>query len=112
MLLSMRDRGDRRHVVLFYAVHDESRLIFREEIERLQASLNLDLVFVFEAPPPDWPGERGQITADVLRRHLPAQFRRYHYFVCGPPPMMDAVERMLVVLGVPTTSIDSELNVV
>lgn len=113
MLLSMRDRGDRRHVVLFDAVHDESRLILLEEIERLRGSLDLDLVLVFEAPPPGWAGESGQITGETLRRHLPAQFRRYHYFVCGPPPMMDAVERMLAALGVPPASIDSErFNVV
>jgi predicted ferric reductase len=108
MLLSMRDRGDRRHVVLLYAVHNEGRLILREEIERLRGSLNLDLVLVLEAPPPGWTGERGQVTRDTLQRHLPAQFRRYHYFVCGPPPMMDAVEGMLAALGVPAASIDSE----
>jgi ferredoxin-NADP reductase len=108
MLLTMRDRHDRRHVVLFVAVHDESRLIFGDEIEQLRASLNLDLVVIFEAPPQAWSGERGQISSDTLRRHLPTQFRRYHYFVCGPPLMMDAVERTLVDLGVPAASIDSE----
>ena len=113
MLLSMRDRGDRRHVVLLYAVHDESRLIHHDELVGLQASLNLDVVPVFEAPPPNWSGETGQITADTLRRHQPVQWRRYHYFVCGPPPMMDAVEPMLAALGVPTGSIESErFNVV
>ena len=113
MLLSMRDRGDRRPVVLFYAVHDEDRLICRGDIDRLQASLNLDVVLVFEAPPPGWSGEEGQITPDILRRHLPVQFRQYHYFVCGPPPMMDAVEAMLAALGVPPGSIESErFNVV
>ena len=108
MLLTMRDRGDRRHVVLFVAVHDESRLILGNEIEQLRASLNLDLVVIFEAPPQAWSGERGQISSDTLRRHLPTQFKRYHYFVCGPPPMMDAVEQALLELGVPGASIDSE----
>lgn len=108
MLLTMRDRGDRRHVVLFVAVHDESRLIFGREVEQFRASLNLDLVVTFEAPSPDWSGERGQITTDVLRRHLPTEFRQYHYFVCGPPPMMDAVESALLGLGVPAAAIDSE----
>lgn len=113
MLLSMRDREDRRHVVLLYAAHDEGRMILREEIEGLCGSLNIDLVLVLEAPPAGWTGERGQVTRDTLQRHLPAQFRRYHYFVCGPPPMMDAVERVLATLGAPTASIDSErFNVV
>lgn len=113
MLLTMRDRGDRRHVLLFYAAHDETRMIFREEIESLRHALNLDVVYVFEAPRSDASGERGLLTADLLRRHLPPQYRRYAFFVCGPPPMMDAVEAMLIDAGVPPGSIDTErFNVV
>ena len=113
MLLTMRDRGDRRHVVLLYAAHDETRAPFRQEIERLRADLNLDIVCVLEAPPEDWTGEHGYLTIAVLQRHLPPHFKRYHYFVCGPPPMMDAVEAMLVEAGVAPASIDSErFNVV
>jgi NAD(P)H-flavin reductase len=68
---------------------------------------------VYEEPATGWTGERGRITPDILRRHLPAQFRRYGYFVCGPPPMMDAVEQMLVAIGVQPGSIDTErFNVV
>ena len=108
MLLTMRDRGDRRHVVLFYAAHDETRVICRRELEALRDTVALDIVYVFEAPPADWPGERGLITPEILRRHLPTQFHRYGYFVCGPPAMMDAVEAMLMSLGVPSGSIDTE----
>ena len=35
MLLTLRDRGDRRDVVLFHAAHDETRIIFRQELEAL-----------------------------------------------------------------------------
>jgi predicted ferric reductase len=113
MLQTMRDRGDRRHVVLFYAAHDETRTVFQSELEKLREAMALDVVYVFEAPSPGWTGERGRITTDILQRHLPARFRRYAYFVCGPPPMMDAVETMLVSLGVPSGSIETErFNVV
>jgi predicted ferric reductase len=113
MLLTMRDRGDRRHVVLFYAAHDQTRIIFARELEALREKLNFDIVYVFEEPRADWPGERGQMTVDVLRRHLPSQYRRYGYFVCGPPPMMNTVEGMLVALGVSGAAIDTErFNVV
>jgi len=108
MLLTMRDRGDRRHVVLFYAAHDDTRTIFGSDLEMLREAVALDVVYVFEAPPPGWTGERGHLTVDILRRHLPAQFRRYGYFVCGPTPMMDAVEPMLLTLGVPPGAIDTE----
>jgi predicted ferric reductase len=113
MLLTMRDRGDRRRVILLYAAHDETRAPFRQELERLRDDLNLEIVYVFEAASADWTGDRGYITKAVLERRLPPQFRRYHYFVCGPAPMMDAVEAMLVDMGIVRGSIDSErFNVV
>jgi predicted ferric reductase len=108
MLLSMRDRGDRRHVVLFVAAHDEGRLIFVDAFETWRETLALEIVVVLEAPSPQWTGARGRVDAEVLRRHLPPHFRRYHFFVCGPPAMMDSVERTLVDLGIAPSSIDSE----
>jgi predicted ferric reductase len=113
MLFTMRDREDRRHVILVYAVHDETRAPFREEFEHLRDQLNLEIVYVFEAPSAEWEGHRGYLTQAVLEQCLPRQFRRYHHFVCGPPAMMDAVEGMLVDLGIARGSIDSErFNVV
>ena len=113
MLRTMRDREDRRHVILVYAAHDERRAPFRQEFEQLRNHLNLEIVWVFEAPSVEWGGHRGYVTKAVLEQCLPRQFRRYHYFVCGPPPMMDAVEAMLVDLGIARGSIDSErFNVV
>ena len=108
MLLTMRDRGDRRHVVLVHAAHDETRAPFRLESEQLRDHLNLEVVYVFEAPSAAWEGYRGYITRAILEKCLPRQFRRYHYFVCGPPSMMDAVEDMLVEMGIAQSSIDSE----
>jgi predicted ferric reductase len=108
ILQTLRDREDVRPVILFYAAHDWSRVSFREEIEALRQSLNLTIVYVFEAPGDDWTGERGYVTAGVLRRHLPRQYTRFMYFMCGPVPMMDALEEALVEIGVPAGAIQSE----
>ena len=108
ILLTMKDREDRRHVVLVYAAHDETRLLFRAEVEALRPALNLNLVYVLEAPRKSWLGERGLVTQDLLARYLPRQYLRYQFFVCGPVPMMDALEAILMALGVPPGSIQTE----
>lgn len=108
IITTMRDRGDRRHVVLIACAHCESRMPFRQDLARLRSDVHLDIVEVFETPAEGWRGEHGHLTPTTLERHLPALFRRYHYFVCGPPPMMDAVEAMLLGVGVAPRSIDSE----
>ena len=55
-----------------------------------------------------WEGERGFVTAEILRRHLPADLSSVQVFVCGPGPMMDALERLLVELGVPAGRVQTE----
>jgi len=108
ILLTMRDREDSRHVMLVVAANDADRLVCRAEIEAIGRTLHLDLVYVFEHPADTWSGERGRVTAELLRRHLPAHFARYQFFVCGPGPMLDALEGTLVELGVPPAAINTE----
>ena len=43
----------------------------------------------------DWDGERGFVH-ELARRHLGEDLAGYEYYFCGPPPMTDAVHRMLL----------------
>jgi predicted ferric reductase len=108
MLRTMADRNDIRAVLLFYANLDWDGVAFRDELEQLQHHLNLTLVHVLERPPAAWAGETGYVTADVLARHLPDGYQRFQYFICGPDPMMDAVEAALLKLGVPGERVHTE----
>lgn len=111
MLLSMRDRGDRRPVLLVHAAHDRTRMVFADELGRLAGAIDLTCVAVLEddeQAPSGWALERGLVTEDVLRRHLPPRSDMAQYFVCGPAPMMTATEQVLARLGVPPERIQSE----
>lgn len=108
MCLTFAERGDRRPVVLFYAGGTSEDLTFRDQLDSLLGRLNLEIVYVLTDPAPGWTGERGYVTAEVLKRHLPKQFKRMQYFVCGPTPMMDAMEKILPGIGVPAECIHSE----
>ena len=108
MLRTMADRDDVRPAILVYANGDWDGVAFRDELERLEARLNLTVVHVLERPPANWAGEVGFVTAEVLSRHLPRGYQRFQFFICGPAPMMDAVERALVELGVPGERVHTE----
>jgi predicted ferric reductase len=110
MLRSMADRGDRRPVTLLYANKDWDSIIFREELDALKNTLNLNLVYVLATPPPGWNGETGFVTQAVLERHLPKASKRnsIEIFICGPQPMLNAVENALTQLGVPFGDFHSE----
>lgn len=110
MLRTMADRGGDRPLLLFYANRDWESVTFREELEVLCARLDLTVVHILEKPPAEWPGERGYLGQPILERYLPKEWDRntIEVFLCGPPPMMTAVERALLNMGVPLGDIHSE----
>lgn len=53
------------------------------------------------------PGyEHGFISADLIKSHLDAA--KKFFYLCGPPPMMDAVGKHLASLGIPESNIIKE----
>lgn len=108
MLRTARTRGDRRPFLLLYANRRFADAPFVEELDELREDLRLEVVHVVEQPPDGWTGETGYIDDELLRRWLPARFERLQHFICGPPPMMDALEDSLSRLGVPAERIHSE----
>ena len=102
------DNGDKRPVILLYGSKDWETVTFREELETLKKQLDLTVVHVLRNPPADWTGERGHITAEVFRRHLPPPYADHEYFICGADVMMDSIEKALDELHVPMSKYHSE----
>ena len=100
-LNTLADRGDPRPILLIYSTNEESELAYKDEIEKLKERLDLETVYVLEEPPHDWAAEEGKITEDLLDRRLPKERFIRHFFICGPAPMMYAVQEALHRKGVP-----------
>ncbi|MDP2234076.1 MAG: oxidoreductase, partial [Actinomycetota bacterium] len=110
MLQALETRQDPRPVHVFHAANDYDDLTFREELAEVAERMpTLTLVTVLLNAGEEWDGERGFVTADLLTRHLPPAFyRRFQYFVCGPAPLMDAMEEVLPSIGVPADRVHTE----
>jgi predicted ferric reductase len=110
MLHTLAQRNDRRPLLLIYGGRDLESLTLIEEIEQLKDRLNLKVVYVLENPPADWEGEKGYITREVLERWLSPQRQRdrTEIFICGPIPMMNAVEDTLAKMGFFSGDVHSE----
>jgi predicted ferric reductase len=106
--LTMAERGDKRPVLLFFGSRDAESLTFRDEFEALKSRMNLQVIYVLSDPKDGLPCERGYISKDVLRRYLPPQYKRFQYFICGPGPLMDAMEEALPELGIPPQHVHTE----
>lgn len=108
MLATLADRGDARPIILFYANDTWEDVTFRDQIEALSSKLNLRVVHTLQDPPDGWPGETGFLTPEVFLKHLPPNYRRFQFFVCGPKPMLDAMEASLLDIGAQSERIHTE----
>lgn len=105
---TLADRGDKRPVWVFYGDLNEDTVLYREELEALKSRLNLNLVIALEKPKnPDYV-PCGYISKQLLGEHLPENKTELMYFICGPLPMLKAINKHLDFHGIPKTQIKDE----
>lgn len=101
-----------REVWLFYGVRNGHELVMRDHLEALtDAHPNFHLCLCFSDPlPDDLAGRnnrhRGRVGVSLLRMQLP--LKPYHYYICGPTPMMESLVAELADWGVPDARIHFE----
>ena len=97
MLRYMTHLKMEREVFLFYANRTESDIAFRNELDAMgeEGSVpKLSLFHIISKPRENWDGEKGRLNGEILRKHL-ENFRDTAFYICGPPPMIEAVWRVL-----------------
>ncbi|PKQ19651.1 MAG: hypothetical protein CVT66_09040 [Actinobacteria bacterium HGW-Actinobacteria-6] len=96
-------------VALFYGNRDEGCIPYGAEF-RKYASANPRFVYVdtLDHAGPAWTGESGFISAEMIRRYL-SDPGALHWIVAGPPPMVDAMKRVVSDLELPPERVSYEL---
>jgi predicted ferric reductase len=110
MLRTMADRGDKRPILLFYCNREWETVTFKEEVKELEKKLDLKTIYTIEKPPSAWEGESGFLNRTILNKHTPEDWISdgTGVFLCGPAPMMTAVEKELLAVGYSHQQIHSE----
>lgn len=91
-------RGCARHTILLFGARTQRDLYSLAEIEDLRRSWNgqFDFHAVLSQEPPEstWTGARGLVT-DALHLMPTQLLHDSHIYTCGPPAMIDALERAI-----------------
>ncbi len=98
---------------LVYANRDEDSIIFKDEIDALEAAHdNLKVIYTLDNPKGAWMGHRGFLTketvSEIARQELGLNYPVAQYYTCGPSPMMDVVVEGLKTIGVRDENIHTE----
>jgi ferredoxin-NADP reductase len=90
MLRYMYDEGMDMRVTLLCGNKSEQDIPCREELTKMAEEMASLRVIHVMSRQPDWPGEKGYIDAEMLRRYV-SDLENSHFFICGPPIMMAMV---------------------
>jgi ferredoxin-NADP reductase len=108
MLRYLDDLCLNTHATLLYCVRTRDDIIFRQELEELQARLrNFRSHVLLSKPDAGWPGARGRINREFISKIVPEIHSRV-FFLCGPPPFMQTVRGILTDIAVAPESIRQE----
>jgi predicted ferric reductase len=101
MLRYMRERRDPRRVLLVYANRNVADIVFKTELEQIEAGgfPALTIIHVLSQPTVDWIGRTGRLDTEALR-DLCGGFSGKAFFICCPPVMMSGLIRGLRRAGV------------
>lgn len=108
ILSTLADRGDKRPTYVFYGDLNEDTALYADEFEQLKPKLNLAFVQVLEEPKSEDYPHQGYITKDIMLDHLPQNYNDLYYFVCGPAPMLRAIEKHFDAMGISGSQIHEE----
>ena len=93
-------RGTGLTALVFDGNLDETCVPMRDEFDEWERETpGVTFVHVLEHPTAAWTGERGFITVETVLRHCDPH-DGWHWFVSGPPAMVDAMRRVLEAVGV------------
>lgn len=100
---------DPRPLMIVYGNRVADQIVYGEELERLAARKDTQVVHVLSQPPSGWRGLIGQLDRETIERAFAFDGARdWLYLLCGPPAMLDAVEEALIRLGIPANRIAAE----
>jgi len=109
MLRDFAGRGTGRRVHLLYGSRLPDDVIFRDELRKLEGTIdNLTVTHVMSEPPDDYDGPSGFLDTECIAKAVGDVDGRMFY-LCGPPLMLDMCRSALDELGVPRHRIRAEL---
>jgi 3-phenylpropionate/trans-cinnamate dioxygenase ferredoxin reductase subunit len=97
--------ADRLQAVLFYGSQTTDEIIYRTALDHMDPVTVVHVI----SDQPDYPGEKGFITKELIEKYVHHDLKECEFLLCGPPVMIQKVEPMLSEAGIPAKQIHHEL---
>ncbi len=99
MLRYISDKKLSTKAILLYSNRSVEDTIYMKELRELEEkNPNIKIIFTMTRQP-DWPGEKGRITSDTIKKFIP-EVSKPIYFICGSPDFSKACKELLLSAGI------------
>lgn len=99
MLKYIIDTGQKRDIVMIYAVSDPSEVAYSDVLKEAEAhGIRIIRLLTSEKAPKSWKGSTGKLTAELLAKEIP-DHRERAFYLSGPQPMIEGLKSTIKNLG-------------
>lgn len=101
MIRELAAKKSETQVILFYSNKRVEDIAYFDEFNRLAEEWPAfhPIYNLTEHAPSKWRWEIGRLDRDMVKRHF-SEFEHGEFLMCGPPPFMETVEKILLIEGV------------
>lgn len=111
MLLYANEKRLEIPIVFFASFTTDEEMIFYDELTKISLeNPNIKVVYTLTAQdqvPESWQGEKGRISADMIKKYA-EKIEESLFYIAGPPPMVSAMIEMVVAMGIENSRIKKE----
>lgn len=99
-------------IILFYANRETDNVMFKDELDNIAKNNDkLKIIYIFDNPPKNYPKEQSGLLSEEKIKILLEKYNGKNadeYFICGPLPMMQLIEKTLQQLNISPEKIHIE----
>jgi ferredoxin-NADP reductase len=90
-----------KKLTLLYGSRNTDDILFKDELEELAVKSNgrVKIIHILSEPGKDWAGEKGFISAELIRKLIP-DYPDVSFYVSGPTALYDFIGPELDILGI------------
>ncbi len=95
-------------ITLVYGNRSENDIVFKEDFNAMQKqNPNFKLVLTVNEATSEWKGTVGFISNELIKTEVP-DYKENIFYTCGPPAMVEAMEKLVETLGLPKSQLKRE----
>ncbi|MEJ0002162.1 MAG: RnfABCDGE type electron transport complex subunit D [bacterium] len=102
-------KQEKRGITMFYSANTEKDIAYKDVFDKAHNELGINIIYALAGKDvsKSWQGERGFVSADMMKKYMP-DWRERTYYVSGPPSMVDALKKTLSQMGIPRSQIKTD----